>query len=135
MKARRRGFILIAVMIVIGSLGMIGAGAVVLAAGDTDGHFAAGPVQLTTDATALVGDDLDIFIDGPFVDRVALERLGAATAWMVGDTPDDLRAARAAGLKCVVIPHALTQYGDFTGAYKILDSLAELPGVLEADSF
>jgi hypothetical protein len=66
----------VGVMIVIGSLGMIGAGAVVLAAGDTDGHFAAGPVQLTTDATALVGDDLDIFIDGPFVDRVALERLG-----------------------------------------------------------
>ena len=66
----------VGVMIVIGSLGMIGAGAVVLAAGDADGYFTAGPIHLTTDSAALVGDDLDVFIDGPFVDRVALERLG-----------------------------------------------------------
>lgn len=30
--------------------------------------------------------------------RLALERLGVAGAWMVGDTPDDLRAAAAAGV-------------------------------------
>jgi histidinol-phosphate aminotransferase len=30
--------------------------------------------------------------------RVALERLGVSHAWMVGDTPDDLRAARGAGV-------------------------------------
>jgi histidinol-phosphate aminotransferase len=30
--------------------------------------------------------------------RVALERLGVRRAWMVGDTPDDLNAARAAGV-------------------------------------
>ncbi|MFH2052523.1 MAG: aminotransferase class I/II-fold pyridoxal phosphate-dependent enzyme [bacterium] len=30
--------------------------------------------------------------------RLALRRLGAQRAWMVGDTPDDLRAARAAGV-------------------------------------
>lgn len=30
--------------------------------------------------------------------RLALEELGATRAWMVGDTPDDLRAARAAGV-------------------------------------
>ncbi len=29
--------------------------------------------------------------------RLALERLGVATAWMLGDTPDDLAAARGAG--------------------------------------
>lgn len=30
--------------------------------------------------------------------RLALERLGARSAWMVGDTPDDAAAARAAGV-------------------------------------
>ena len=36
--------------------------------------------------------------------RLALERLGARHAWMVGDTPDDLRAARAAGVLPVGVP-------------------------------
>jgi HAD superfamily hydrolase (TIGR01548 family) len=30
--------------------------------------------------------------------HLAVERLGVSTAWMVGDTPDDLRAASAAGV-------------------------------------
>ncbi len=30
--------------------------------------------------------------------RLALEKLGVSRAWMVGDTPDDMRAARAAGV-------------------------------------
>jgi len=40
--------------------------------------------------------------------RLALQRLGAKTAWMVGDTPDDLRAARSAS----VLPIALLGVGD-----------------------
>jgi histidinol-phosphate aminotransferase len=40
--------------------------------------------------------------------RLALERLGVATAWMVGDTPDDLRAARSAG----VLPIGVVAPGD-----------------------
>jgi histidinol-phosphate aminotransferase len=36
--------------------------------------------------------------------RLALERLGVATAWMVGDTPDDLAAARGAGVLPVGLP-------------------------------
>ena len=30
--------------------------------------------------------------------RVALDRLDVENAWMIGDTPDDVRAARAAGV-------------------------------------
>jgi HAD superfamily hydrolase (TIGR01548 family) len=44
--------------------------------------------------------------------RLALERLGAATAWMVGDTPDDLRAARGAN----VLPIGVVAPGDRPGA-------------------
>lgn len=39
---------------------------------------------------------------------VALERLAVSTAWMVGDTPDDLRAARGAG----VLPIGVIADGD-----------------------
>jgi histidinol-phosphate aminotransferase len=40
--------------------------------------------------------------------ELALARLGVSTAWMVGDTPDDLRAARGAG----VLPIGVTAPGD-----------------------
>jgi histidinol-phosphate aminotransferase len=40
--------------------------------------------------------------------ELALERLGVSTAWMVGDTPDDLLAARAAG----VLPIGVTAAGE-----------------------
>jgi HAD superfamily hydrolase (TIGR01548 family) len=40
--------------------------------------------------------------------RRALDELGVDTAWMVGDTPDDLRAAAAAG----VLPVGVTAPGD-----------------------
>jgi len=40
--------------------------------------------------------------------RIACERLGVGRAWMVGDTPDDIRAARGAG----VIPFGIVAPGD-----------------------
>lgn len=40
--------------------------------------------------------------------RLALEQLGAKTAWMIGDTPDDMRAARGAS----VLPIGLVAVGD-----------------------
>jgi len=64
--------------------------------------------------------------------RVALERLGASCAWMVGDTPDDVRAARAAG----VVPFGVVAPGDersaaahallAAGAGRVVDDVAEL---------
>lgn len=44
--------------------------------------------------------------------RTALERLSVASAWMVGDTPDDVRAARAAG----VVPIGVVAPGDDAAA-------------------
>lgn len=40
----------------------------------------------------------------PAVVRLALERLGVAGAWMLGDTPDDIVAARAAGVVPIAVP-------------------------------
>ena len=68
--------------------------------------------------------------------RLALSRLGVPTAWMVGDTPDDLAAARAAG----VVPLGIGAPGDdrtvsatrleAAGASQVLSSLSELEGML-----
>lgn len=44
--------------------------------------------------------------------RLALDRLGTARAWMLGDTPDDMAAARTAG----VVPIGVVAPGDDAGA-------------------
>ena len=43
------------------------------------------------------------------------------------DSPNGLRAALAAGMRCVVVPTAITAALDFSGAVLRLSSLAELP--------
>jgi histidinol-phosphate aminotransferase len=68
--------------------------------------------------------------------RLALQCLGANTAWMVGDTPDDMRAARNAG----VVPIGLLAVGDdptsmrqalaAAGAARIIDEPKDLEELL-----
>lgn len=43
----------------------------------------------------------------PFPVRLALQRLGVGSAWMLGDNPSDVQAARAAG----VVPLAIAPHG------------------------
>lgn len=65
----------------------------------------------------------------------ALEALGVARAWLIGDTPDDLRAARGAG----VIGLGVAAPGDppdaaetlaRAGAARVLNALTDLEGLL-----
>jgi histidinol-phosphate aminotransferase len=66
--------------------------------------------------------------------RIALDRLGVKRAWMVGDTPDDVMAARSAS----VVPIGVVAPGDdrdrslqsLAGAARVLDSLVDLEGLL-----
>ncbi len=67
--------------------------------------------------------------------RLALERLGVDSAWLVGDTPDDISAARAAG----VLPVGCRAPGDAAvpedalvraGAACVLDSVTDLEVIL-----
>ncbi len=55
----------------------------------------------------VVGDEDGPGKPDPFPVRLALQRLGAATAWMVGDNPSDVTAARAAA----VVPLAIAPHG------------------------
>lgn len=68
--------------------------------------------------------------------RLALERLGVASAWMVGDTPDDLRAARGAGVLPIGVvapgddPQATTASLRRAGAAAVLAATREILEVL-----
>jgi histidinol-phosphate aminotransferase len=65
--------------------------------------------------------------------RLALEQLGVSTAWMLGDTPDDLRAARGAG----VLPIGVIASGDdgatMTDALKAAGAVRVLSGPKEIE--
>jgi phosphoglycolate phosphatase-like HAD superfamily hydrolase len=68
--------------------------------------------------------------------RLALTRLGVRRAWMVGNTPDDIRAAAGAS----VVPFGIVAPGDDltataaaltgAGAARVLDQLADLEELL-----
>ena len=63
---------------------------------------------------------------------IAMVQLGVSKAWMIGDTPDDVRAAVAAGVLPLGIvapgadPETHTAALEDAGAVKVLDSVASL---------
>ena len=64
--------------------------------------------------------------------RQALRRFGgsAAEALAIEDSARGLRAAVAAGVDCIVVRNEFTAAQDFTGAWRIIGSLRELPAAL-----
>ena len=64
---------------------------------------------------------------------MAAERLGVAPkdCLVVEDTERGLTAAIRAGMTCVVIKHDLTAQQNFSPAHRVLDSIREVPGVLD----
>jgi HAD superfamily hydrolase (TIGR01509 family) len=66
----------------------------------------------------------------PYLAAVAKTGFSADECLAVEDTPRGLTAATGAGIKCVVVPNALTVGGDFSSAHKILRDIRELPALL-----
>jgi HAD superfamily hydrolase (TIGR01509 family) len=66
----------------------------------------------------------------PYLAAIAKTGFNADECIAVEDTPRGLTAATGAGIKCVVIPNALTTGGDFGAAHKILRDIRELPALL-----
>jgi histidinol-phosphate aminotransferase len=68
--------------------------------------------------------------------RLALDRLGVSTAWMVGDTPDDLQAARRAGVLPIGVPasgddlESMSTVLEAAGAARVLGDPNELEEIL-----
>ncbi|MBI4207568.1 MAG: HAD family phosphatase [Betaproteobacteria bacterium] len=62
----------------------------------------------------------------------AVERAGVAkdACIVIEDSERGLAAARAAGLKCVIVPSRLTAGRPFTGAYRVLGDIREVLSLL-----
>jgi putative hydrolase of the HAD superfamily len=75
----------------------------------------------TVDDTGKVKPDPSIFLH-------AAESLGVDPAEVVifEDSLNGLRAAQAAGMRCIVAPGPMTRHLDFTGAWRQVGSLAEI---------
>ena len=50
---------------------------------------------------------------------------------VIEDSPRGLAAARAAGIRCIILRHSLMKDYDFTGAYRVVDTVDELGKTLE----
>lgn len=63
----------------------------------------------------------------------ALERTGvaAAEAIAIEDSERGLAAARAAGLRCIVVPRGLTRGGRFDGAHRVLADTRDIVAAVE----
>lgn len=72
------------------------------------------------------GDEVPRKKPDPAVYHLCLDRMGvpASRALAFEDSANGLRAARAAGLRCVVTPALYTRHESFDGAERVLDSLA-----------
>jgi len=66
----------------------------------------------------------------PYLKAVELSGFAPAECLVIEDSPRGLAAALAAGLRCIVIPSKFTHGNNFAGAYKILQSVRELPQAL-----
>jgi phosphoglycolate phosphatase len=81
------------------------------------------------------GDSLTMRKPDPGHIHGTLERLGPAFDWaaMVGDSANDVNAAKAAGLPCVVVSFGYTQIAPRDlGGDRLIDHFADLPEALVA---
>ena len=62
----------------------------------------------------------------PFLTAVLQNKLQPEDCIIVEDSERGLAAARAAGIRCILVPNILTRNGNFSGAYKVLDSAGQV---------
>lgn len=80
----------------------------------------------------LTGEDFTQYKPHPEPYLMALKRSGFSKeeCIIIEDSERGLQSANAAGIDCIIIPHRLSREGNFSGAVKILDSIAELKNIL-----
>jgi HAD superfamily hydrolase (TIGR01509 family) len=80
----------------------------------------------------VTADDVRHVKPDPESYRHAVERTGFSSdvCLAIEDSERGLQAALGAGVRCVVVPTALTRGAAFVGAHRVLGSLAELAGIL-----
>jgi HAD superfamily hydrolase (TIGR01509 family) len=83
----------------------------------------------------LTAADFDRVKPHPDPYLLAIERSGAGKDECIAieDSERGLQAATQAGIRCIVIPTALTRGGDFSRAWCVLDSVTEVPQILSEE--
>jgi HAD superfamily hydrolase (TIGR01509 family) len=67
----------------------------------------------------------------PYLAAVERSGVGADACIAIEDSERGLEAATLAGVRCIVVPTALTRGGGFARAYRVLTSAREIPGALD----
>lgn len=62
----------------------------------------------------------------PFLTAIKRNGLKGEHCTIVEDSERGLAAAKAAGIRCIVVPTSLTQAGNFSGAYRVFESAREV---------
>lgn len=91
------------------------------------GHLERLGIFESFDAVA-TGDEVERTKPDPAVYALAVSRLGIppAACLALEDSPNGIRAAQAAGLRCVAVPNDVSRHLDVSAADLVLDSLAGL---------
>ena len=67
----------------------------------------------------------------PYLMGLERLRLPADDCIVVEDSARGMTAAIRAGLRCIVVPNALTKDADFDGAFRVVDKVEDVVGVVE----
>jgi len=67
----------------------------------------------------------------PYLAAIARTGADPSACLVIEDSERGLRSALAAGLRCAIVPSRLTRGQRFDGAWRVLDDVRQLPGVLE----
>lgn len=62
----------------------------------------------------------------PYLAALKVSGFRKSECLIVEDSERGLRSARAAGIKCVIIPNSMTMRGNFSKAEKVFDNISEL---------
>jgi HAD superfamily hydrolase (TIGR01509 family) len=68
----------------------------------------------------------------PYLTAMSRHGLRADECMVVEDSPRGLAAATAAGLPCIIVLSQWTTAADFRGAYRVLESIREVPCAIRA---
>jgi beta-phosphoglucomutase-like phosphatase (HAD superfamily) len=64
----------------------------------------------------------------PFQAAIIRKGLQPEHCIIVEDSERGLAAAKAAGIRCIVVPNALALGSNFSGAYRVLENVSEVTG-------
>jgi HAD superfamily hydrolase (TIGR01509 family) len=69
----------------------------------------------------------------PYLKAIELSGCKPGECFAIEDSPRGVASAAAAGIRCIAIPRGITEGLDFSGAWKILSDISQLPQIIPGD--